>query len=223
MPSNPKDTIVIFQSLNNVQIMLPELGFVNALRAYLDMHGIKYVIDQRSNVEFMSPDGELPIIKHGPKIISGYKSCIEFINMIHNIESRAKQAAVNEILIQKVFQQAELYYTWLNKEIYENFTKQNYSYGRPWPLNHILCWMKQRDVASRLEDIDNMQNNFSEILTEIVRNIKAGISSDDLLCLIYGHIKAILSYEKPYEPLYFMVKEHQTLIEFVEKFDKTPH
>lgn len=144
-----QNKVVIIQSLNNLQIMLPELGYVNALRAYLEFNKIDYQIDERSNAEWMSPDGQLPLIKYGRQLVSGFLPIIEFINKQFEIKvndiSTERQAILD--LFNKVIIDAELYYTWLDKDTFEKYTKFSYAYGKPWPLNNILCWLKRRDIA----------------------------------------------------------------------------
>lgn len=142
--------LVLFQSMDNGQILLAELGNVYALQAYFKDHHIKFTIDYRVNAEDMSPDGVLPLVKYGEQILSGYGKIIDFVNKVYEI----KTAPINSDIVAKtnLFEKAviktELYYTWLDKDIYEKFTKSHYSYGKPWLLANILCWMKKRDVAS---------------------------------------------------------------------------
>ncbi|KAH7638355.1 hypothetical protein HUG17_9461 [Dermatophagoides farinae] len=232
--SNTRDAntkVVIVQSLNNVQIMLPELGFVNALRAYLELNKIDYRIDQRSNAEWMSPDGQLPFIKFGRQLISGFWPIVEFINNEFHItvkgDGSERQAHID--LFNKVIIDTELYYTWLDKDTYDKHTKISYACDKPWPLNNILCWLKQRDIAWRLQDHSNGQNALEEYLQEMIRvtsrQVDEGSSavSQELLCLIYGHIKAINSYDKTYEVLSNMVKQYPSLLEFVGKFEAIFH
>ncbi|XP_027202313.2 metaxin-2-like [Dermatophagoides pteronyssinus] len=220
-----QNKVVIIQSLNNLQIMLPELGYVNALRAYLEFNKIDYQIDERSNAEWMSPDGQLPLIKYGRQLVSGFLPIIEFINKQFEIKvndiSTERQAILD--LFNKVIIDAELYYTWLDKDTFEKYTKFSYAYGKPWPLNNILCWLKRRDIAWRIQDDTNRQNSLEEFLREISRITSIPMDDDkaasrELLCLIYGHIKAINSYDKTYEPLRKMVKQYPSLLQFVEKF-----
>lgn len=154
-----KKKVILFQSIHNEQIMLPELGFVNALRAYFELLKIDYKIDQRSNVEYMSPDGQLPLIKCGDELISGYEEIIDFINKKFEIQKEDQSDEIARMqLVTTVITKAELYRTWYDKDIYEQYTKSYYSYGKPWPLNNILCWLKRRDVLSVSKNKINLKS-----------------------------------------------------------------
>lgn len=145
------DYVTLFQTLDNIQILLPELGNRYALQAYFYFHEVQFLLDQRTNAEDMSPDGVLPFIRHGNNIVSGYSKIIEYVNEKNNIEyntqSRLDMAALMT-LVDEVVIKSELYYTWLYKDIYDHFTKSHFSNGKPWPLNLFLCWSKKWDVAS---------------------------------------------------------------------------
>ncbi len=145
------DYVTLFQTLDNIQILLPELGNRYALQAYFYFHEIQFLLDQRTNAEDMSPDGVLPFIRHGNDIISGYSKIIEYVNdknnIVYNTQSRLDMAALMT-LVDEVVIKSELYYTWLCKDIYEQFTKSHFSNGKPWPLSLFLCWSKKWDVAS---------------------------------------------------------------------------
>ena len=99
----------------------------------------------------MSPDGVLPFIRHGNDLVSGYGKIIEYINTKNSIDyssqSRPDIIALT-VLFNEVVIKAELYYTWLSKDIYDQFTKSHFPNGKPWPLTLFLCWLKKWDVAS---------------------------------------------------------------------------
>lgn len=145
------DYVTIFQTMDNMQILLPELGDRYALQAYFHFHGVRFLLDQRTNAEDMSPDGLLPFIRHGNDLVSGYGKIIEYVNTKNSIDyssqSRPDIIALT-VLFNEVVIKAELYYTWLAKEIYDQFTKSHFPNGKPWPLTFILCWLKKWDVAS---------------------------------------------------------------------------
>lgn len=142
--------VTIFHTFLNDQILVTELGDVIALQAYLTLYNVSFLLDERINAEDMSPDGVLPFIRCGSKLVSGYENIIEYINTAKKIEyqdSISSKKAARITLFRKVFYKAEQYYTWLNKDIYNNFTRQRYSYGRPWPLTMFICWSQKWDVS----------------------------------------------------------------------------
>lgn len=145
-----KERVTIFHTFLNDQILLTELGDVIALQVYLTLYNVNFMFDERINAEDMSPNGVLPFIRCGSKLVSGYEDIIEYINKAKKIEyedSIFRLKAARITLFCKVFYKAEQYYTWLNKDIYNNFTRQRYSYGRPWPLNMFICWSQKWDVS----------------------------------------------------------------------------
>lgn len=152
MDGDQPDYVTLFQTLDNIQILLPELGNRYALQAYFYFHEVQFLLDQRTNAEDMSPDGVLPFIRHGNDIVSGYSKIIEYVNeknaIVYNTQQSRLDMAALMTLVDEVVIKSELYYTWLYKDIYDHFTKSHFSNGKPWPLSLFLCWSKKWDVAS---------------------------------------------------------------------------
>ena len=145
------DYVTIFQTMDNIQILLPELGNRYALQAYFHFNRIRFLLDQRTNAEDMSPDGELPFIRHGNNLVSGYTKIVDHINInikeIDLVKQRRSDIIAIISLFNEVVIKAELYYTWFHKDIYDQITKSHYPNGKPWPLTIVLCLLKKWDVA----------------------------------------------------------------------------
>jgi len=221
------DYVTIFQTMDNIQIMLPELGDRYALQAYFHFHGVRFILDQRTNAEDMSPDGLLPFIRHGNDLVSRYDKIVEYINTKNNIDyssqSRPDIMALS-VLFNEVVIKSELYYTW-NSEIYDQFTKSHYPNGKPWPLTLFLCWLKKWDVSTKLGDTKNadldFENLFSDLSNRLTNNKRYlfGDQPNELDTLVYGHIKAIYKYRDIYKNLYGIIEKFPNLIDFMRRID----
>ncbi|KAI2804357.1 Metaxin-2 [Blomia tropicalis] len=221
------DYVTIFQTEDNIQIMLPELGDRLALQAFFHYHNVKFIMDQRNNAEDMSPDGVLPFIRHGDKLISGYGKIVDYIRKKNNIEVQNRlEVEALTILFNEVVNKSELFYTWLDKDIYEQFTKTRYSIGKPWPLNAFLCWLKKWDVSSKIGEAKNIDLDFENLCLELsdrLERFKKFIFGDkpcEVDTLIYGHIKAIYQNHDIYKNLYNIVEKFPNLIAFMKRIDE---
>lgn len=147
---DPDQTLFFFMSNPN-QKLLTELGEVYSLIAYLEYHGIAYMTDQRSNADAMSPNSEAPFILWRDECVAGIQNIFAFLErtFVKKEADSAPQIMPNNVdLFEKAVLSAELVYTWCDSRIYDNFTVSRFGFGKPWPINLFLCWLKKWDVSS---------------------------------------------------------------------------
>lgn len=61
------------------------------------------------------------------------------------------------------FSLLQQYITWVEKETFNEVTKQRYGSVHPWPLNWILTWQKRQRVLKRLNVLGWLKKTVDEV------------------------------------------------------------
>lgn len=74
----PKNT-VLYQPYETIQILLPENSKCLAVKTFLKMAGLEFIIEARENAEHMSPHrGKVPFIKAGQFLVADFEPIVNF-------------------------------------------------------------------------------------------------------------------------------------------------
>lgn len=74
----PKTT-VLYQPYETEQILLPENSKCLAVKTFLKMAGLEFIVEARENAEYMSPHrGKVPFIKAGQFLVADFEPIVNF-------------------------------------------------------------------------------------------------------------------------------------------------
>ncbi|XP_071496229.1 metaxin-2-like [Diadema antillarum] len=229
------DDVEFYQPYEVDQITLPERAQCLAVKAFLKMCDIPFLIKLRSNAEHMSPSGVVPFIKAGSQIISEFDPIVEFLSMkgVSLSEElsggqKSEMKAYMALSINRLYL-AELFLAWNVKKTADEVTKPRYGSPYPWPLDVILPFLKQREIMAYLK-----AQSWHDFLPEQVYdevNLCCKALSDklgeqnfffldrptELDALVYGHLKTLQMMEAEDERLARMVNKYDNLVRFCDR------
>ncbi|XP_014262248.1 metaxin-2-like isoform X1 [Cimex lectularius] len=169
----------LFQPYETEQILLPDSANCLAVQAFLKMCQLNYTVEYKVNAEEMSPSGKVPFIKCGAYLISELESITNFvaskgISLTSNLdESQKADMRAYMSLVNIVLGNAENYVTWCDNETYLKVTKPRYGSVHPFPLNHILCYLKRKSILKRLAVYGWADKTLDKVYDEVDRGCSA--------------------------------------------------
>lgn len=201
----------VFQSFEKSQVLLPESASSLGVQTFLRMAGLDHEVEMRPNVESISPSGNMPVLKCGSFVIAEMDPIVAFVNtkgiqLTQNLsvqqkaDIRAYMSLINTVLVS-----AELYICWADEETYNEVTKFRYGSVYPWPLNHILCFRKRRQVMAKLTVSEWSDKSLSEVFEEVQtccaalserlgqQNYFFGDKPTELDALTFGHLYSLMN------------------------------
>ena len=226
-----------FQPYQVEQVTLPDYSNCLAVRTFLNMCGLKYDLQLRTNAEEMSPSGRVPFIKIGSFIVA------EFDPIVANVSTRGfslstklsdadrSEMAAYITMVHTVLFNAELYISWLNKEIFSSTTRPRYGSVHPWPLNWVLPWKRQMEVKVRLNANGWACKTEEEVHEEIKACLQAlanrlgdrkyffGDEPTELDALVFGHLYNLITFEIQDSKLTDIIKQFQNLADLCSRIE----
>ncbi|KAM7313950.1 metaxin-2 [Ixodes scapularis] len=196
------DDAKVFQSFEKSQILLPESASSLGVQTFLRMAGLDHEVEMRANVESISPSGNMPVLKCGSFVIAEMDPIVAFVNtkgiqLTQNLsvqqkaDIRAYMSLINTVLVS-----AELYICWANEETYNEVTKQRYGSVYPWPLNHILCFRKKRQVMAKLAVSEWSDKSLDEIrcvkISQKCKQVIANVYASSRTCFPETSVREVL-------------------------------
>jgi len=207
----PKNT-VLYQPYETEQILLPDNSKCLAVKTFLKMAGLDFIVEARENAEYMSPHrGKVPFIKAGQFLVADFEPIVNFaqnkgyslskdLDETQKWELRVYMALVNNVLLN-----AEIYVTWNHEFTYNELTKPRHSSVYPFPLNHWVAYYKRREMLSYLDVLNWKKKSLDEVFRE-VEKICESLSSfladkkyffnekpTELDALVFGHLFSIIT------------------------------
>uniref|UniRef100_A0A1B6CDZ3 Metaxin glutathione S-transferase domain-containing protein n=1 Tax=Clastoptera arizonana TaxID=38151 RepID=A0A1B6CDZ3_9HEMI len=222
------------------QVLLPDYANCLVVETLLRMCNIKYEICCKNNVEEMSPNGEVPFLKFGSVVISGFKPMVDFL-LTKNIGLPLKEnlnslQVVERDLIMSMctltFENAEKYFIWF-QDANKTLSESRYGSKYPWPLNIIKVRRKVASVHKQLYFAGWSSKTQEDVLKEVdlcCRTLSINMQSNQFIfgknpsvldALLFGHIFAIISTKLPNELLKEVIFSYPKLIcysKFVEHY-----
>lgn len=207
------DDAKLLQSFEKSQVLLPESASSLGVQTFLRMAGLDHEVEMRPNVESISPSGNVPVLKCGPFVIAEMDPIVAFVNtkgiqLTQNLtvqqkaDIRAYMSLINTVLVN-----AELYICWANDETYHEVTRLRYGSVYPWPLNHVLCFRKRRQILAKLSVSEWSEKTLEEVFDEVQsccaalserlgqHNYFFGDKPTELDALTFGHLYCLMTTE----------------------------
>jgi len=231
------DGVLLYKNLCD-QELLPEVAKYHAVEALLAVHDLQgqYKTCRKDNAEYMSPKGVLPFLRIGNQI-EAEESILAYLDKRgYSLSSGLApeiQIQVKGILslIKTRLVPIELYYTWVDeKNRKQTFSK--YGFNQPEPLRKILCWKKQKDMATYLDHIGWLKKTPAEILAAAVELFEFFTNKlANGSCLVnnqlteadvylYGHLQAILESNQKSDILRNTLTQYPKLTQFCLTFNQ---
>ncbi|XP_050430149.1 metaxin-2-like [Adelges cooleyi] len=207
----PKNT-VLYQPYETEQILMPESSECLAVKTFLKMLNLDFIVEARENAEYMSPHrGKVPFIKAGQFLIAGFEPIVNFAQTkgyslsTHLSETQKWDLRVYMSLVYNILLNAEIYVTWNHESTYKEITKQRYSSVYPFPLNHLATYYKRQSMLSLLEVLNWKKKTLDEVFKDVDK-ICESLSSvlgnkkyffdekpTELDALVFGHLFTIIT------------------------------
>ncbi|KAK9512893.1 hypothetical protein O3M35_001207 [Rhynocoris fuscipes] len=232
------DDVKLFQPYETEQILLPDMANCLAVRVFLKMCNLKYTVEYRVNAEDMSPSGRVPFIKCGACLVSDLEPITAFVgNKGISLTSHLDAAQKSDMraymsLVNTVLGNAENYITWCDNQTYSEITKPRYGSVHPFPLNHILTYMRRKSVIKRLTALGWYEKNLDKVYEEIDRACSAlserldkgnfffGDKPTELDALVFGHIFTIITTPLPTNRFAATVTSYQNLRDHCQRVER---
>lgn len=236
----PWGNAVLYQPYEAEQILLAENASCLATKALLNMCNLEYDVKTYSNAEFMSPGGhrtKLPFISVGAFFIAEFEHIAAFIEMkgiilSRNLDSDTKLDMRAYIaLAENIFTNAELYISWMDKDVLEKTTKPRYTSVYPWPLSTIQFERKKKEVLQqlkifewKLKTLDEVASTVDKMCNTLVEKLGEakyfyGDQPTELDALIFGHLFTILTTSLPNNILAEIINKNQSLVNFCKRIE----
>lgn len=226
----PED-VKLYQPYETEQILLPDMANCLAVRTFLQMCELDFEVEYKANAEDMSPSGRVPFIKCGACLVSDLEPITNFVSSkgvsltdhldaVQKSDMRAYMSLVNTVL-----GNAENYITWIEPETYCNVTKPRYGSVHPFPLNHILTYLKRQSVLKRLSALGWYKKSLEKVYEEVDRACRAlserlgkqrfffGEKPTELDALVFAHIFTILTTPLPSNRFASIVRGYSNLVD----------
>lgn len=225
------DDVKLYQPYETEQILLPDMANCLAVQAFLKMCELSFSVEYKANAEDMSPSGRVPFIKCGACLVSDLEPITNFVaskgvaltdhlEAVQKSDMRAYMSLVNTVL-----GNAENYITWVEPETYYNVTKPRYGSVHPFPLNHILTYLKRQSAIKRLNALGWYRKSLDKVYEEVDRACRAlserlgkqrfffGEKPTELDALVFAHVFTILTTPLPSNRFASTVRGYSNLID----------
>eukprot|EP00794_Sanderia_malayensis_P003129 gene3129-3597_t len=202
--------LCLSRAVNNPgQVNLSEEARCYGIEALLRLQNLRYDVVEKSNSEFISPSGRIPLIRIDDDVI-GEDSILSWLEAkgfcltkdLPNVQKLQVKSLIS--LFETSLVPAELYCCWVHPE---NVKKTMDAYGSVYcnPLKFILTHKKQASVKSMLKVIGWLNKTTEEVEKEVItilsvvavkldKNIfLVGDTPTEADALLFGHLQAILS------------------------------
>lgn len=231
------DDVRLYQPYQVQQMTLPDNASCLSVKTFLNMSGLKYSLELRTNAEEMSPSGKVPFIYIPPFIHSGMDPIVaavntrgfslsESLNDTERSELRAYMVMIENILVN-----AELYISWLHAPIADEVTKPRYGSIHPWPINLIIPWQKQRSIKAKLEAKGWADKSLEQVYDEVKTCCQAlserlqdqeyffGDKPTELDAMVFGHLYTLLTTNLPDIDLAVIIRNYGNLANFCKRVE----
>lgn len=218
--------VVLYQPNPTKQMLLYDMATSSSVLAFLKMHLVPFTIKNQTNTEFMSENGQIPVViaEGNDRPMCGFKEVFRYINRNSNHVPSLLELAYLD-WIETKFLEAEMYICWCHEPILNEYTRTRYTYDLPWPISNILFHKKRQEIQTSLgkrfndfNDFADKFNKFLDQLNKLVGNREFcpnEASPSAVNALIYGHANAILS-TRLHPKLVEAIKWHKRIENFVQ-------
>ncbi|XP_058452304.1 metaxin-2-like [Malaya genurostris] len=230
----------LYQPYEENQILLAENASCLAVRTYLTMLKLPFVVKQQANAEFMSPGGKrtkLPVLRVENYIYAEFEHILNFVELKgFSLSKNLTQAEKDDMrahlcLVENFFTNAEQYISWVDEEVLTKITRQRHGCVYPFPLNHIQNWRKQWAVRRQLKIVDFLNLSLDELVEKVDKlclSLSArldnklyfyGDNPTELDALVFGHLFSIFTLKLPNDVLAVTINKYRNLRQFCENIE----
>jgi metaxin len=229
------DNVRLFQPYEVGQILMYDFASCLGVKTFLNMAGLKFQTELRSNAEFMSPSGKLPLLQLGPLIVSEFEPIVAAaaakgysLSADLTQEQRAEMKAYVS-LVQQVFVNAQLYIMWCDKETRNKVTKPRYGSPFKWPLSLYMPFRKYYRILSYLDCHGWARKSEDEVFDEVQTCCKSlseklgsqpfffGSRPTELDALVFGHLYTALTTQLLTDRFADTVRSCSNLVDFCRR------
>lgn len=217
------------------QQTIPTLAEYTATKMFLKSFDLTLEIVERWNAEDMAPGNKLPLLVAGDAdtfLIAGFEQICAYTRKsiladVSNEDESKTRIYID--LIKSVLTPIENYFCWIDENNYNSITKERYGFEAGFPLNKFLPfrkrlkikrWLREKEylfneekIEDDLESCLNSLNCFVQERMEIGAN-QSTVNINELDCLIYGHVKAILKISLPNNFMQATIQRYVNLLDF---------
>lgn len=230
--------------------LLPSRCEATCIKVLLERHGLKYQVETKSNVEYISKNGRFPVLIFNEKdVVSGFSELVEYLNKRgYTLSDKLSQdnkcdMEIYSSLINGRLEALELYTSWLIEDNYNHVTLPAYTRHTTWPLSVVLPFYKKRQVYRLIASQGEWNDISSEMMMLASKTVAGALSErlsrgkggtffsdhstgEDIVtevdCLVYGHLNAIFMTKLPSYRLKRALGQHPRLIEYC-KYVESKH
>ncbi|CAB3402271.1 unnamed protein product [Caenorhabditis bovis] len=232
------EDVILFTPYFPDQALMYEYADSLAVQTFLRMTSLPFNVRQRPNVEFMSPDGVLPLLKINKTLITGFNTIVDFVYKkgvtltSHLSETQVADMRANISMIDHLLRTVEMYVLWKHEDTYQQVTKIRYGSVYHFPLTIILPFLKRREILTHLADKEWDTKTIDEVgeqAEKVFRALSAQLGSQKYLsgdlpteadALLFGHLYTIITCRLPLTNITNILKEYPNLIEFTRRIEE---
>lgn len=222
------DNVRLFQPYEVGQILMHDFASCLSVKTFLNMLGLKFQTELRSNAEYMSPSGKVPFIQVDSLLVSELEPIIAVASAKrHSLSSELSDVQRAEMkaymsLVQSTFVNALLYILWHDAETAQ-VTKSRCGSPYKWPLNVLIPLKKQYEVSRLLSLLGWSKKSLPEVYDEVNTVCQAlseklgdstyffGSKPTELDAVVFGHLYTMLTTKLPCDRLAEIVRSYPNL------------
>eukprot|EP00112_Aurelia_sp_Birch-Aquarium-sp1_P000168 Seg1012.8 transcript_id=Seg1012.8/GoldUCD/mRNA.D3Y31 product=Metaxin-2 protein_id=Seg1012.8/GoldUCD/D3Y31 len=212
------------------QLTLPDQARCYGIEAILRLQNLKYDLVPKTNAEFISPSGRVPLLRMDDDVI-GEESIMTWLqtkgfSLINQLPDAQKLEAKSLVsLFEMTLIPAELYCTWIDPHNCKE-TMESYGSVYPQPLKFILTHKKKAAVKSTLKVLGWANKTMDDVAKELktvftVASVKldsnvflTGDSPNEADALLFGHLQAMLRTTQCNKMLVQALENHPELVRY---------
>ncbi|CEF70302.1 Metaxin-2 [Strongyloides ratti] len=224
----------IYGPYSSTQGLLYENAEVSATKTLLRMGNLPFHYEERPNVEFMSNNERIPILRlnNDNKIICGFNAVYNLmasrgLSLCDNIaDNQMVDLEAYIAVIEETLRHVEIWMCWMDDNIYHRTTAKRYGSVYRWPLNNILPYLQRKKMKQYLssigwgdktvdEIIHIAENCFHSLSSKLGNNtFFFGDSPTHLDALVFGHLFSITTTLLPNNKLACLIGKFKNLERF---------
>ncbi|PIC39913.1 hypothetical protein B9Z55_011450 [Caenorhabditis nigoni] len=232
------EDVSLFTPYLNDQALMYDFADCLAVQTFLRMTSLPFNVRQRPNVDFISPDGVVPLLKINKTLITGFNAIVDFVHKkgvtltSHLSETQVADMRANISMIEHLLTTVEKFVLWKHDETYDKVTRLRYGSVYHWPLSTVLPFLKRRSVLEELADKDwdaKTMDEVGEQADKVFRALSAQLGTQKYLtgdlpteadALLFGHMYTLITVRLPLTNITNILKKYSNLIEFTKRVEQ---
>lgn len=219
-------------------MLINESAAILGAQAFLNISRLPYKVRETGNAADISPNGKLPVLRCGAYVVAELEGIVQlaqakgmslsdYLNANQKADLRAYMSLVHNVL-----GNALLYFTWMDNDVYNNFTR--FRAGSPfnYPLRLLVPWSLRKKVVAQLTTLNWAERTSPEVYREVETCLLAlserlgdaeyffGESPTELDALVFGYIFTMITTPLPNNQLGNIVKHQPNLVKFCQHMEK---